>query len=116
MADKLNREQRLLQINTRLKNSNERLRKENGALRRDIRALQKETDVTETVTFTPVQCPYCHLSDGLGPAQDTVIKYQEDIVIVPRKIVKKYVITRHWCSHCKEYVRSDHVPLSPERI
>lgn len=80
------------------------------------RPTPKDQDVTETVTFTPVQCPYCHLSDGLDPAQDTIIKYQEDIVIVPRKVVKKYVITKHWCSHCKEYIRSDHVPPSLERI
>ena len=35
---------------------------------------------------------------------------------MPQKIVKKYVITRHWSAHCKEYVRSDHVPPSCERI
>jgi len=66
-------------------------------------------EVAQETTYTPHYCPQCHL-ESLGPAQSTVVKYQEDIEIHPAKIVKKYVITKHWCSHCKEYVRSDKVP------
>lgn len=75
-------------------------------------------DVTEEVKFIPNQCPYCHQHD-LKPSQKTIIKYQEDIVIVPHKIIKKYVITKHWCPHCQEYVKSDKIPpniLNLERI
>lgn len=75
-----------------------------------------DSEVTEEIKFTPVRCPYCRQSDGLGPAKETIIKYQEDIVIVPEKIIKKYVIAQHWCSHCQEYVRSNKVPADIERL
>lgn len=80
------------------------------------RPAPQEEDVTETRTYTPTRCPYCRLGDCLGEAQETVVKYQEDIVIIPEKIVKKHVITKHWCSHCKEYIRSDKVPPNIERL
>lgn len=72
-------------------------------------------EVTQETTYTPHYCPQCH-SDKLGPAQSTVVKYQEDIEIQPAKLVKKYVITKHWCSYCKEYVRSDKVPGNIYRL
>lgn len=75
----------------------------------------KDSEVTETLEFKPARCPYCKRSDGLNEPQETVIKYQEDIVIVPDKIVKKYVIHKCWCSHCQEYIRSDKAP-SPQSI
>lgn len=75
-----------------------------------------DSEVTEEIKFTPIRCPYCRKSDGLGPVKETIIKYHEDIVIIPEKIVKKYVITEHWCSHCGEYVRSNKVPPDLERI
>lgn len=75
-----------------------------------------DSEVTEEIKFTPTKCPYCRQSDGLGPVKETIVKYHEDIVIIPEKIVKKYVITEHWCSHCGEYVRSNKVPPDLERI
>lgn len=80
------------------------------------REAPKDSEVTEETRFTPTKCPYCKKRDGLSEAKETIIKYQEDIIIVPEKIVKKYIITKHWCSHCQEYVRSDKVPADLERI
>lgn len=76
----------------------------------------KDEDVTEEIKFTPARCPYCKQGGCLGPAQETIIKFLEDIVILPEKIVKKYIITKHWCSNCQEYVRSDKIPPKIERI
>ncbi|MBI3442933.1 MAG: IS66 family transposase [Candidatus Sungbacteria bacterium] len=80
------------------------------------RPAPKDEDITEQITLTPICCPYCKRRDGLGSIKDTIIKYTEDIVITPEQIVKKYIITTHWCSNCKEYVRSDKVPAPLERI
>jgi len=76
----------------------------------------KDEDVTEEIKFTPNRCPYCKQKGCLGEAQETIIKFLEDIVILPEKIVKKFIITKHWCSNCKEYIRSDKVPANIERI
>lgn len=76
----------------------------------------KDGEVTEEIKFTPISCPYCRKKDGLSEIKETIVKYQEDIVIVPEKIVKKYLITKHWCSHCQEYVRSNKVPADIERL
>jgi len=76
----------------------------------------KDEEVTEEIKFTPNRCPYCKQKGCLGPVQETIIKFLEDIVILPEKIVKKYIITKHWCSNCKEYIRSDKVPAKIERI
>lgn len=76
----------------------------------------KDEDITEEIKLTPTRCPYCKRRDGLGPVKDTIIKYTEDIVIIPETIVKKYIITTHWCANCKEYVRSDKLPAPLERI
>jgi transposase len=73
------------------------------------RPLPPDDVVTQTLTFTPDVCPHCHRKDGLGPAQSTVVKYQEDIDLRPLKLVTKYVITKHWCSHCQDYIRSDKI-------
>jgi transposase len=73
------------------------------------RPLPPDDAVTQTLTFTPDICPHCHRKDGLGPAQSTVVKYQEDIDLRPLKLVTKYVITKHWCSHCRDYIRSDKI-------
>ncbi|MGI0014553.1 MAG: IS66 family transposase [Nitrososphaera sp.] len=80
------------------------------------RAKPKDEEVTEELRFTPTRCPYCKRRDGLGEATETIVKYTEDIVILPEKIVKKYLITKHRCSYCKEDVRSDKVPLHIPRI
>jgi transposase len=80
------------------------------------RTKPKDEDVTEEIKLIPTRCPCCKRRDGLGPVKDTLIKYTEDIVILPEKIVKKYIITTHWCAYCKEYIRSDKVPAPLERI
>jgi transposase len=161
MSDKLNIEQRLRQINTRLKNGLLKCREEIKGLRKTVKekdvlikelSLQlkekesqrqnlqdklyksnrqasgakplgkkpgapgyhrprpKDTDVTEEVKYIPDKCPYCRKHDLL-PSQKEIIKYQEDIIILPEKIVKKYTIAQRWCPHCKEYVRSNKIPL-----
>ena len=80
------------------------------------RPLPKDEDVTEELRFTPTRCPYCKRRDGLGEAIETMVKYTEDIVILPEKIVRKYIITKHRCSFCGEEVRSDKVPPLLPRI
>jgi transposase len=77
-----------------------------------------DEEVTECARYVPRKCPYCHKSDLSAP-YDEIVKYQEDIVIIPEKIVKKYIISRCYCPHCKEYVKSDKIPrevLELERI
>lgn len=64
--------------------------------------------VTEEHSYLLKKCPACRYP--VGGAVDTVIKFEEDISLVPVNIVKKYIITRHWCSHCEEYVKSPEVP------
>lgn len=75
----------------------------------------KDEDITEDVKFIPNKCPFCHSRDLL-PAQQEMVKYQEDIVIIPEKIVKKYTIAKHWCPHCKTYVRSNNIPPEIEHL
>lgn len=75
----------------------------------------KDEEVTEEVKFIPNKCPFCHNHDLL-PANQEIVKYQEDIVIIPEKIVKKYTIAKHWCPHCKEYVRSNKIPPEIENL
>lgn len=70
-----------------------------------------DSEVTEERTFLLRQCPVC--KNQVGDTVDQVIKYEEDIDLAPRKIVKKYTITRHWCSHCEEYVKSPEAPNIP---
>lgn len=70
-----------------------------------------DSEVTEERTFSVRQCPVC--KHPVGEAVDTVIKYEEDIDLVPHKLIKKYTITRHWCSHCEEYRKSPEAPNIP---
>lgn len=66
-------------------------------------------EVTDRQIFDLSVCPNCH--NPVGDSVDTVEKYQEDIDLAPRtKIVRHYTITRHWCSHCQEYVRPTNTP------
>lgn len=76
----------------------------------------KDEDVTEEIRFTPTHCPYCKRRDGLSDVKETIVKYTEDIVICPEKIIKKYLISKHWCGNCKEYIRSDKIPPHIQRI
>ncbi len=68
----------------------------------------KEDEVTQTFNFPLRQCSICKQPVG-GPVE-TLVRYEEDIDIAPRKIVRKYVITRHWCGNCETLVRSSHIP------
>ncbi len=72
------------------------------------RKMPDDDEVTSTRTFSVKKCPSCRHT--VGDAVDTVIKYEEDIVFAPQKKITKYIITRHWCSHCEEYVRSSDAP------
>ena len=80
-------------------------RKEGIAFHRPI---PKDSDVTDERTFSIKQCPLC--KHAVGKAVDTVIKYEEDIDLIPKKIVRKYTITRHWCPHCETFVKAHHMP------
>lgn len=65
-------------------------------------------DITERCTFSLVQCPLCRTN--VGNVVDEVTKYEEDIDLRPRKTVKAYTITRHWCPKCETFVKSQQVP------
>ena len=72
------------------------------------RPIPKEEDVTERCIYTLHKCPMC--SGPVGEAVDTVVKYEEDIDLKPRPIIKKHTITRHWCRHCETYVKAKNIP------
>lgn len=74
-----------------------------------------DEDVTEDVKHIPNKCPFCH-NHSLSPARQEIVKYQEDIIIIPEKIVKKHTIVKRWCSCCKEYVRSNKIPPEIENL
>jgi transposase len=74
------------------------------------RPTPREEDVTERTEYILHKCPTC--SNPVGNAVDTVVKYEEDIDLTPRPIVKKHTITRHWCSHCETYVKAKNIPDS----
>lgn len=68
----------------------------------------KPEDITERHSYILTRCPGC--KGPVGQAVDQVIKYEEDIVLVPRKTVKEFTITRHWCPKCETFVKSPDVP------
>lgn len=74
------------------------------------RPTPKPEEVTERTTFKLVRCPMCN--SQVGDVVDEAQKYQEDIDLRPRKIVKHYTITRHWCSKCETYVKSTNTPAN----
>lgn len=84
-----------------------KLGKKNGATGYQ-RPKPNEEDITEEKTFSLKKCPNCHTP--VGKALDTVIKYQEDIVLKPQKKVIRYVITRHWCGACEQFVKMRDIP------
>jgi len=71
------------------------------------------TTVTERIVFSLKRCPMC--SGPVGEPVDQAEKYEEDIDLAPRLIVKHYTVTRHWCSSCETFVKSLQVPYV-ERI
>ena len=68
----------------------------------------KPEEITERHSYTLTRCPGCR--GPVGQAIDQVVKYEEDIVLVPHKSVKEFTITRHWCPKCETYVKSAQVP------
>lgn len=68
----------------------------------------KPEEVTERHAYTLTRCPGCR--GPVSQAVDQVIKYEEDIILVPHKSVKEFTITRHWCPKCETYVKSPQVP------
>lgn len=72
------------------------------------RPTPSESSITQEHRWSLKKCPICNRQ--VGETVDTVVKYEEDIVLVPHVTVNKHVITRHWCSHCETYVKSPKVP------
>jgi transposase len=72
------------------------------------RQTPKEEDVTERHEYRLNKCPFC--THPVGGVVDTVIKWEEDINLNQRPIIKKHTITRHWCAHCETYVKSKNIP------
>lgn len=72
------------------------------------RPLPKTSEITEERTYTISKCPIC--KGAVGKALETVVKFEEDITLVPRNVVIKHTITRHWCGHCETFVRSADIP------
>lgn len=64
----------------------------------------REEEVTEQKVYSLGRCPRCR--GQVGKAVDEVVKYEEDIAIVPQKIIRKHIIGRHWCGRCGEFVRA----------
>ena len=69
------------------------------------RTTPRPEEVTERAICKLVRCPMCN--NQVGDAVDEVQKYQEDIDLRPRKLVRHYTITRHWCSSCEMYVKAN---------
>lgn len=90
---------------TKKKEGQQERAKRPGAYRRPK---PKEEDITEARRFSLNRCPLC--STHVGEAVDEVTKYEEDIDLRPRKTVKAYTITRHWCPKCETFVKSNQVP------
>lgn len=67
----------------------------------------REEEVTEQKVYSLGRCPVC--KGEVSRAVDEVTKYEEDIVIVPQKVIRKHIITRHWCGGCEEFVRAPEV-------
>lgn len=68
----------------------------------------KESEVTHFSAFPITECPIC--KKPVGTAAETVVRYEEDIDVAPKKIIRKYEITRHWCGNCETFVRSSQIP------
>lgn len=90
-------------------------KKEGGAKpgkRKGARGYQRpkprQEEVTEQKVYSLSRCPRCR--GEVGKAVDEVVKYEEDIAIVPQKVIRKHVIRRHWCSRCGEFVRATEIP------
>lgn len=72
------------------------------------RPIPKEEAVTSEHSYALKRCPNCNGSVGRGV--DEVVKYEEDITLVPHNTVTKHTITRHWCPECDCFVKSKDIP------
>lgn len=90
---------------TKQKEGNQQRKKRQQAYHRPK---PKDEDITERQKFSLVRCPMCRTQ--VGDAVDEVTKYEEDIDLRPRKTAKVYTITRHWCSKCETFVKSQQAP------
>jgi transposase len=72
------------------------------------RPTPKDEDVTYETRYFLNKCPMCN--NAVNEACETVVKYEEDIALKPKPIIKKYVIGRHWCPHCETFVKSLKIP------
>jgi len=68
----------------------------------------QENEVTQTLSFPLSECPACN--HALGKTAEETVRYEEDIDLAPKKIIKKYIIERYWCSFCRDFVKSPRVP------
>lgn len=72
------------------------------------RPIPSESAVTAERIYALKRCPNCKSTVGKGV--DEVIKYVEDITLVPHNTVVKHIITRHWCAACACFVKSKDIP------
>jgi len=108
LADKESQRKELLGYlykETKKKEGTQARKKRDGAYHRPK---PNEEDITESRRFILHKCPMCRT--GLSDPVDEVTKYEEDIDLRPRKTVKAYTITRHWCPKCEIFVKSDQAP------
>jgi hypothetical protein len=66
---------------------------------------RREPDHIDVVVEVPApeDCPHCHHAD-LQPSDELYEHIQEDIVLVPRTCVTKFVHRQRWCSKCRRVV------------
>lgn len=80
---------------------------------------QKATEIDRSVhVAAPQRCPHCGSKD-LRPMNDRMEHIQEDIVLVPRPVVARYVHDQAFCTRCRRPVvqaAADeilHAPIGP---
>jgi len=72
----------------------------------------KPTEIDRSIhVAAPQKCPHCSSSD-LTPMNERMEHIQEDIVLVPRPIVTRYVHEQAFCSRCRRPV----VQAAPDEI
>ncbi len=82
-----------------------------------FRPKPKEIDRSVRVA-APQRCPHCSSTD-LTPADERMEHIQEDIVLVPRPLVTRYVHEQAFCTQCKRPVAQAaadeilHAPIGP---
>jgi hypothetical protein len=64
----------------------------------------KPVNIDQTITVAaPATCPYCH-KQGLTPSPSLQEHIQEDIILVPRTVVTRYLHGQAFCSTCNRLV------------